>query len=121
MYKHTVLIVSIMGVALLIGGVFYAEGSAIVASATNHWCGLFVKDSSGSPIANLAVTLLTYGTYTYSTDQNGYTGKIWSTGMSNGCPGGLSGIEIPASVLYHNTQYATYLKADQNVTLTLGS
>src|SRR5947209_1063707 len=121
MKRNVILIVATILIAtgFTVGfGITYL-GPRIAESATNHWFGLFVKDSIGSPVQNIAVRLPSYGSYAYTTDVNGYTGKMWTTGLSNGCPAGLSGVEIPATVFYQNTEYAVYLKADANVTLTL--
>lgn len=82
---------------------------------TIYWCGLTIKDTNDQPIANLAVHVSSTE-LVYTTNPQGFT-KIWNSGFTDGCPGGIQNIGITASVFYQNTEYAVYLEADQNVTL----
>ena len=117
MYR-TILLFAVIIVAS-VGAVLVFPGPQIASAWANdnayYWCGLTVNDSSGHGLPNLAVHLPSNQDIAYATDGNGYV-KIWNTGFTSGCPGG-KGPGITALVTYHNTQYAKYLLADQNVTL----
>jgi hypothetical protein len=100
-------------IALIISGpILYTQ---IAEKLTWFTCGLFVE-TGGYPIPNLAVQISSDHNFFYSTDSKGFT-RIGSTGYTNGCPAGLDGLLIAASVEYRSTQYSIYLAHNANVTL----